>query len=68
MVSQEYYNFLDVFLKKNSDTLFLYRKYDHKIHLKKEQKSYHAPLYKMFLKELDGIKWYFNSYLTKRFI
>ena len=36
VVSQEYQDFLDVFLKKDSDTLLLYQKYDHKIHLKKE--------------------------------
>lgn len=27
----KYHNFLDIFSKKNSDTLFLYQKYDSKI-------------------------------------
>ena len=55
-VFQEYHDFFDVFSKKNSDTLLLYQKYDHKIHLEKEQKSGHAPLYKMFFQKLDIIK------------
>ena len=56
VVPQEYYDFLDVFSKKNSDTLFPYWKYDHKIHLEEEQKPDHAPLYKMLFKELDTVK------------
>ena len=36
IVSTEYHDFLDVFSKKNSDTLPLHQKYDHKIYLKKE--------------------------------
>ena len=36
VVPQEYHDFLDVFSKKNSDTLPPYQKYDHKIHLEEE--------------------------------
>ncbi len=56
IVLQEYHDFLDVSSKKNSDTFSSYQKYDHKIHLEKEQKPGHAPLYMIFSKELDTIK------------
>ncbi len=36
VVPQEYHDFLDVFSKKDSDTLPPHRKYDHKIHLEEE--------------------------------
>ena len=31
IVPEKYHDFLDVFSKKDSDMLFLYQKYDHKI-------------------------------------
>ena len=68
VVPQEYHDFLDVFSKKNSDTLPPHRKYDHKIHLEEEQKPGHAPLYKMSPKELDVVKRYLDSHLAKGFI
>ncbi len=36
VVYPEHYNFPDIFSKKNSNTLLLHRKYDHKIHLEEE--------------------------------
>ena len=68
VVLQEYHNFLDFFLKKNSDILPPYQKYNHKIYLEKEQKSGYAPLYNMFFEKLDAINWYLDSYLVKKFI
>ena len=68
VIPQEYYNFLDVFSKKDSNTLPLHRNYDHKIHLKEEQKPGNAPLYKIFPKELDAIKRYLDSHLAKEYI
>ncbi len=56
VVPQEYYDFLDVFLKNDSDTLSPHQKYDHKIHLKEEQKPDHVSLYKMSPEELDAVK------------
>lgn len=47
VVAAEYHDFLDIFPKKNLDTLPSYQKYDHKIILKKKQKHGYAPLYKM---------------------
>ena len=68
VVLQEYHNFLDVFLKKNSDTFSSYQKYYYKIHLEKEQKLGHVLLYKMSPEKLNAIKQYLNFYLAKRFI
>ena len=68
VIPQEYHNFLNVFSKKNSDTLLPHQKYDHKIHLEEEQKLGHAPLYKMSLKKLDAVQWYLDSHLAKGFI
>ena len=68
IVPQEYHNFLNVFSKKDLDTLFPHQKYDHKIYLGKEQKPGYALLYKMSPKELDAIKRYLDSYLAKGFI
>ncbi len=56
IIPQEYYDFLDIFSKKDSGTLFLYQKYDHKIHLEEEQKPGHIPLYKISLEELNAVK------------
>ena len=68
VIPQEYHNFLDVFSKKDSDTLLPYRIYDNMILLEEEQKPGHAPLYKMSLEELDTVKWYLDSHQAKRFI
>ena len=48
IVPQEYHDFLDDFSKKDLDTLLSHQKYDHKIHLKEEQKLGYALLYKIF--------------------
>ena len=56
IVLQKYHDFLNLFLKKDSDTLSLYWKYNHKIYLEEEQKPSHALLYKISLKELDIVK------------
>ena len=68
VVPQEYHDFLDVFSKKDLDTLPPHRKYDHKIHLEEEQKPGHAPLCKMSPEELDAVKRYLDSHLAKGFI
>ena len=68
VVPEEYHDLLDVFSKKDSDTLLPHQKYDHKIILEEEQKHGHAPLYKMSLQELDAVKRYLDSHLAKGFI
>ena len=68
VIPQKYHDFLDVFSKKDSDTLPPHQKYDHKIHLEEEQKLGHIPLYKISPKELDAVKRYLDSHLAKGFI
>ena len=68
VVPEEYHDLLDVFSKKDSDTLPPHRKYDHKIILEEQQKPGHAPLYKMSPQELDAVKRYLDSHLAKGFI
>ena len=68
VVPAEYHDLLDIFSKKNSDTLPPHQKYDHKIILEEEQKHSHAPLYKMSPQELDTVKHYLDLYLAKGFI
>ena len=47
IVLQEYHNSLDVFSKKDSDTLPSYQKYNHEIILEEQKKPGHTPLYKL---------------------
>ena len=68
IVLKKYYNFSNVFLKKNSDTPPFHRKYDYKIILEEEQKHSYVLLYKMSLQELDAVKRYLDSHLAKGFI
>lgn len=59
---------MDVFLKKNLDTLLLYWKYDYKIILKEKQKPGQTFLYKMSFEEHDAVKQYLDSDFAKKFI
>lgn len=68
VISKQYYDHLDVFLKKKSDTLPSHKKYNHKIILEKGEKYDHMPLYKMPILKLDPVKCYLDLYLAKRFI
>ena len=68
MVFKKYHNFFNVFSKKESDTLPLDQKYNHKIYLKNEQRPDYALLYKIFSQKLDAIKRYLDSHLAKKFI
>lgn len=36
MISEEYHDYLDIFSKIDSNTLFLYQEYHHKIHQKEK--------------------------------
>ena len=68
VIPAKYHNRLDVFFKKNSDTLPLRQKYDHKIILEEEQKYGHIPLYKMSSQVYDAVKYYLDLYFAKGFI
>lgn len=64
----KWHNLLNIFSKKDLNTLLPYQKYYYKIILEKEQKYSHAPLYKMSSQKLNEVKRYFDSYLVKKFI
>lgn len=68
MVLEKYYNLLDVFFKKNSNTLFFHQKYNHQILLEEKQNYDHIFLYKISSKEPDIVKCYNDKYLAKAFI
>ena len=68
VIPEEYYDLLDIFLKRDSDILLSYQKNDYKIIVEEEQKYGYSPLYKISLEELDAVKCYLDSHLTKRFI
>jgi hypothetical protein len=67
-LSQEYQEFVDLFLKKLSDKLPLRRLYDHKITLVEGAKPPFSPLYKILRDELLVLKKYFEENLFKGFI
>ena len=52
VVLEEYHNLLDVFSKKNSNTLLPHREYNHKTILKKQQKLVMPRHIKCHLKNL----------------
>ena len=68
VIPYKYHDFLDIFPKKDLDTLSSHQKYDHKIYLEEEQKPGFAPVYKIIPKKLDVMKRYLDFHLAKRFI
>lgn len=56
VVSQQYHNFVNVFSKKDFNTLTSYENYDHKIQLYRKLKSSQALLYKISLNKLDVVE------------
>jgi hypothetical protein len=65
---QEYYDFLDVFSKKEADKLLPYRLYNHKIQLKDSTEPPFGPMYNMSRNELLVLKEYLKENLGKGFI
>jgi hypothetical protein len=70
IMSSEYHDFLDVFVKKKTNILSSHRKHDHRIKLKKNHESEHeyASLYNLSENELLLIKKYLKEHLDKEFI
>lgn len=68
VVLEDYHDFLNIFFKKNPDTLFLHQKCNYWIILEEEQKHSHASLYKILLQKLDKVKCYLDSHSAKGFI
>jgi hypothetical protein len=58
VIPECYHNYLDMFLKKASNTLPLTQPYDHKIKLMTESSTRYCLLYKMSLEELEAVKQY----------
>ena len=69
MVPENYHKFLDVFLKKASDTLSKHSKYDHRIQFLESYKDHgNSPLQAMSEQKLQFIKKFFEENLKKKFI
>ena len=65
----EYYkDYLDVFDRKKSDKLPLYRPFDYKIPLQEGKEPPYSPLYSMFRDELQVVRNYLKENLQKGFI
>ena len=68
-LSQQYWEFAEVFSKKASDQLPLHKdKMNHNIILKNENNLTLSSLYSMSLKQLELVKAYLENYLKKGFI
>ena len=69
VVSEEYHEFLDVFLKEASDMLSPHSKYDHQIRLLERYRDHgNSPLSKMSESKLQFVKKFLEEHLKKGFI
>ena len=69
VVPVKYHDFIDVFLKKASDTLSLHTKFDHKIELLKDAGELgHSTLRGMSVPQLEFVKKFLEEHLKKSFI
>ena len=64
----EYHEFIDVFSRKEADTLPPHRPYDHKVELKEDAKLPISRLYPISRDELLVLKKYLEEHLNKGFI
>jgi len=68
ILSFRYFEFLDVFFKKNVDILSSHRAHDHVIHLKEDAQFSVFALYDMSRDEILELRRYLNENLSKGFI
>jgi len=68
ILSFRYFEFLDVFFKKNVDILSLHQAHDHVIHLKEDAQLSIFALYDMSCDEILELHRYLNENLSKDFI
>lgn len=68
ILPEQYHDYLDVFSRKNADTLFERRSYDHAINLKKGFQFLNRILYSMSRDEIVELKRYLEENLAKGFI
>ena len=64
----QYYEFLDVFLRKEADTLPEHRPYNYTIHLKEGTQPLASTLYGMSRNEIEELRRYLDENLSKGFI
>ncbi len=67
-LSFKYFEFLDIFFKKNVDILSLHQAHDHVIHLKEDAQFSVFALYDMSRDEILELRRYLNENLSKDFI
>ena len=66
-----YYNYVNVFDKSQTNTLFLYRFYDHKLEFAKRINKnilFKSRIYSILNHKFEQIKKYMNEHLKKEFI
>ena len=68
ILSFRYFEFLNIFFKKNVDILSLYQAHDHVIHLKEDAQSSVFALYDISRDEILELRRYLNENLSKDFI
>jgi len=68
ILSFKYFEFLNIFFKKNVDILSLHQTHDHVIHLKKDAQSSVFALYDMSRDKILELRRYLNENLSKDFI
>ncbi len=68
ILSFKYFEFLDIFFKKNVDILSLHWAYDHVIHLKEDAQLSVFALYNMSRDKILELRCYLNENLSKDFI
>ncbi len=68
ILSFKYFEFLDVFFKKNVDILSLHQTHDHVIHLKENAQFSVFALYNMSRDKILELRCYLNENLSKDFI
>jgi len=68
ILSFRYFEFLDIFFKKNVDILSLHQAHDHVIHFKEDAQFSVFALYNMSRDEILELRRYLNENLSKDFI
>jgi hypothetical protein len=68
VISIEYHDFLNLFLKEKTNVLSSHKKHDHRIELEKDKTHEYVSLYNISEKELLLIKKYLQEHQNKDFI
>jgi hypothetical protein len=68
LLFKQYHEFLNVFFKKNVDSLLEHRFYDHVIKLKDDFSILNQTLYEMSRNKIEKLRRYLDENLAKKFI